>query len=166
MNEKEPNFESLRQLVALKRHEMPPPGYFNNFSRQVIARIRAAEAEAPAGLYEQLFGKTPWLFKLLQTLETKPAFAGGFATTLCALLVFGAVMAAQRPESVAQAILQPTPQEPAPLVASTGPATIVPPVNQFLIAENSTNPVISFSPAPFGQMPVSSQLIGFPISGN
>ena len=50
MNENQPNFESLRRLLALKRHETPPPGYFNNFSRQVIARIRAGETGAEAGM--------------------------------------------------------------------------------------------------------------------
>lgn len=164
MNENQPNFESLRRLLSLKRHETPPPGYFNNFSRQVIARIRAGEDEAPAG---SLFGYMPWLFRLLQSFETKPVFAGGFATALCALLLFGAVIA-QRPESVAQAILQPTPQEVAPL-ASTAATPLTPPVNQMLIAENSTNPVINFqsgSSVSLGQMPVNAQFTSFPVSGN
>ncbi len=86
----------------------------------------------------------PWLLELLQSFETKPVFAGGFATALCALLLFGAVMA-QRPESVAQAILQPASQEAAPLIASATPTTIASqPVNQMLIADNSTNPVVNF----------------------
>ncbi len=32
MNESEHNFQDLKRLLKLKRHEVPPPGYFNNFS--------------------------------------------------------------------------------------------------------------------------------------
>jgi hypothetical protein len=44
MNETEQNFEELKKLLTIKRHEVPPPGYFNHFSGQVISRIRAGEA--------------------------------------------------------------------------------------------------------------------------
>ncbi len=165
MNENQPNFESLRRLLELKRHETPPPGYFNNFSRQVMARIRDGEAEAPAG---GLFANLPWLLNLLQSFETKPVFAGGFATALCGLLLFGAVMA-ERPEFAAQAILQPALAEVTPLASSTA-TPLTPPANPFLIADNSTNPVINFqsdSSVSFGQMPVNAQFTSFPVmAGN
>jgi hypothetical protein len=61
MSENQSNFESLRRLLALKRHEMPPPGYFDAFSRRVIARIRAGETEAPASLSQRLSDQVPWL---------------------------------------------------------------------------------------------------------
>ncbi len=143
MNENQPNFESLRHLLALKRHEIPPRGYFNNLSRQVMARIRAGEAEVPVSLSERLFAKAPWLLKLLQGLEMKPVFACGFASALCLLLLFGVILA-QRPEPVSEALLQPATTEVATL-ATASPATSVAlqPVNQF-IADNSTNPVFSF----------------------
>jgi len=164
MNESEPNFELLRRLLALKRHETPPPGYFNNFSRQVMARIRAAEAEAPAAFSDQLFGRLPWVLRILKSLETKPVFAGGFATALCGLLLFGAVMARQ-PEYAAQAIFQPPSQGTAPLIASATPTSLSPPPNQFFI-DSSTNPVVNFSPIGSGQMQFSSQFTTFPASGN
>jgi hypothetical protein len=163
MNETEPNFESLRRLLALKRHETPPPGYFNNFSRQVIARIRAGESETSPSLADQVFGGMPWFLRLLQSFETKPVYAGGFATALCGLLLFGAVMA-QRPESISQIILQPTVQDAAPLIASATPTALAQPVNPMF--DNSTNPVVSFSPAPSGQIPFSPQFANFPVSGN
>jgi len=163
MNENQPNFESLRRLLSLKRHETPPPGYFNHFSSQVIARIRAGETGAEAGWPERLFTIMPRLLGFLQSLETKPVFAGGFATGLCALLLFGALMA-QRPEFAAQAILQPVPQEMTPLVASAAPTTVVQPVNPMFIEDNSTNPVSNFASAPMGQMPVNAQFTSFPVS--
>jgi hypothetical protein len=165
MNENEPDFESLRRRLALKRHETPPPGYFNNFSRQVIARLRAGEAEVRTGQADPVFGGVPWLLRLIQSLETKPIFAGSFATALCGLLLFAAVMG-QQPEYVTQTILSPAPQNASPLMASATPTTLSQPVNQFFIADNSTNPVINFASAPLGQMPVGAQLTAFPVSGN
>ena len=40
MNAEPENFDQLCRLLKLKRHESPPPRYFNDFSSQVIARIR------------------------------------------------------------------------------------------------------------------------------
>ncbi len=171
MNENQPNFESLRRLLALKRHETPPPGYFNNFSSQVIARIRAGETEAANGWPARLFSSIPWLVNVLQAVETRPVFAGGFATALCGLLLFGAVIA-QRPDSASTAFMPPAAPGVASFASVTPPANptaSVLPANQFMVADNSTNPVFSFQPpatVPFSQMPVGAQFVNYSGSGN
>jgi len=82
MNPDSHNFEQLRKLLALKRHEQPPPGYFNRFSGQVISRIKAGE-KAGDGL--------DWLGRLWSVLETKPMLTGAFGAAVCALVISGIV---------------------------------------------------------------------------
>jgi hypothetical protein len=87
MSENENDFEALRRLLALKRHEIPPPGYFEDFSGFVIGRIRASEAAR----------ELPWLLRLLQAFEAKPAYPVALASALCTLLLFGIVSVEQSP---------------------------------------------------------------------
>ena len=72
------NFDQLRRLLALKRHEAPPPGYFHGFSSKVMARIEAAEAAAPA-----------WWLKLGFDFNFKPALVCGLGVVVCGLLSAG-----------------------------------------------------------------------------
>lgn len=44
MDSSRDNFETLQKLLRLKRYEQPPPRYFNEFSGNVIAKIRAGAA--------------------------------------------------------------------------------------------------------------------------
>lgn len=91
MSEDTENFEPLRRLLALKRHEQPPPGYFNNFSRQVILRIQAGERGEEAVIFGRFSWEAPWLQRIWAALETKPVLAGAFGVALCGLLITGAV---------------------------------------------------------------------------
>jgi hypothetical protein len=97
MSQDNQDFTSLQRLLALKRYEQPPPGYFNNFSSQVIARIKAGEG-AHENAFERLFLDAPWLQRLWGLLETKPLMAGAFGAAVCALLVSGVVYS-ERPEN-------------------------------------------------------------------
>ena len=164
MNESEDNFESLRRLLALKRHEIPPPGYFNNFSDRVVARIRAGET---AGSWEK--AGSFWLLNFFRIFETKPAFAGAFASSLCMLLLFG-VIYTERPDSTPKTSLLATMQAPAiSLAANTTTPAAAPDLSassQPMGLMISTNPVLSLAPIAsfFGQpnplaQPVSTGLL-------
>lgn len=146
MSETNNNFEDLKKLLKLKRHEIPPPGYFNHFSGDVISRIRTGEAGGSASFIERLQGESPFFSNLLHIFSARPGVIGGLATGLCLLLLISVVLA-DRSEpgsaegSVAMAQVETTQSAPEanPTLASLQPAadggiTV------------STNPVTSLQP--------------------
>jgi hypothetical protein len=167
MNENENNFESLRRLLALKRHETPPPGYFKNFHGEVMARIRAGEGSSAKRKIIEL----PWLVRLLSACEAKPAFTGAFAFALCLLLIFGIVYA-ERPDSMTQPLLtqtmQAAPSGMSLAIASSSDLNAQPAIQPAFISISSTNPVFNAQPASllFGQPSATAQPLTFPLSGN
>ena len=119
----------MRRLLALKRHEQPPPGYFNDFSRQdVMARIRAGEREAEASGLEWLFWEAPWLRRVWALFETKPILVGAFGAAICALLLSG-LNYAEHGDAAATALL-PLPESSQPAQASevAGDHSALPPL--------------------------------------
>jgi hypothetical protein len=91
MNPDSEDFDSLRQLLALKRHEVPPPGYFDRLSRDVMARIKAGEQGGQVG------ADFSWFQRLLSMFDVKPVFAGAFGTAVCAFLISGVISSEQTP---------------------------------------------------------------------
>jgi len=83
------DFSGLRRLLALKRHEQPPPGYFNHFSREVILRIRSGERASDHGYESWLV--TAWLQRLWSAMENRPALAGAFGACVCAAMLWALV---------------------------------------------------------------------------
>jgi hypothetical protein len=166
MNENENNFESLRRLLALKRHETPPPGYFANFSAAVTARIRAGDARRTASVPDRLADELPWLFRLMSAFEAKPAFAGAFASALCLLLLVGIVYAERPSDIEPQPILQAT--------LDTSPLAVATPVNlssqpaEQTVFLSSTNPVFNSQPAGawFASQGPTVQPVNFMLPGN
>jgi hypothetical protein len=139
MDNQTENFEQLQRLMKLKRHETPPPAYFNNFSRDVIAGIRAQRNQAKTDPLKQLESEAPWLLRLWRSLEARPAFAGAFGMTICAVLVGGIVMMEKPANSVGGLAINPD-TSASPFVAASPTA-----------AEASTVPLIlasSNAPAP------------------
>jgi hypothetical protein len=167
MKENENNSEPLRRLLALKRRETPPPGYFENFSAEVLACIRAGDAGGMKSFSERLPVELPWLFRLLSAFEAKTAFAGVFAFSLCLLLVFGIVYA-ERPDAAPQSLMQ-TAQAGSPLaVATSASLSSLTPVQPALVPISSTNPVFnSQSAAPwFASQGAELQQVNFTLPGN
>jgi len=161
MNENEDNFEMLRRLLVLKRHETPPPGYFNNFSGQVLRRIRAGENVESASVLDQLFGPASRLGRILRILDAKPAFASGFAGALCLVLLFGIVYA-ERPDMASPPMLQ---AENTPTsLAALSPTAMSQPAGQIGIM-SSTNPVLNLQGinANFGQQNMLAQPASFQV---
>jgi hypothetical protein len=151
MSENEQDFDTLRRLLALKRHEIPPPGYFENFSGNVIARIRAGETAA----------ELPLLLRFIQWFERRPALPVGFASSLCLVLLYGIVSIQQTP-GIASSWGQPvqggiTSIATTPATADTGPswnsvsdATNPPASDSQLFSSHSPAPSfeqVGFSPA-------------------
>ncbi len=132
MNPEQENFQDLRRLLALKRYEQPPPGYFNHFSDQVIARLQAGERFEQHSVLETLFYQAPWMQRLWKALETKPIIAGAFGVAVCGLLVAG-IGYSERTESPNIAVLAPPTAE--------SPMAIT-------VATESASPLTADSPAP------------------
>jgi hypothetical protein len=136
MSQNTENFESLRHLLTLKRHEQPPPGYFNSFSSQVIARIKLGEtgeerANSGRGIWE-----ASWLQRLWAAFETKPILAGGFAVAVCGLLIGGMVYTENVPAT-----------ESAPnLVEVANAMAVMPVANHPLLVKSSALETPSTSP--------------------
>ena len=89
MNADPPDFDALRRLLKLKCYENPPPRYFNNFSSQVINRIRAGRSgrgqDAPAG------ASPAWLQRIFSAFREGPVLAGACAAGVITLLAGGAI---------------------------------------------------------------------------
>ncbi len=90
------NFENLRRLLALKRHEQPPPGYFDELRAGVTDRLRAGDV-APERLGERLSWEIPWLSRLLESLSARPAVPGLLGAAACAVVLAG-VLYAEHPD--------------------------------------------------------------------
>jgi hypothetical protein len=86
MSPEQNEFRELRRLLALKRHEQPPPGYFDRFSAQVITRIRLGEPPVENSWFHRVFSEVQraWL-----AFESKPAMAGALGLMACGLLAAG-----------------------------------------------------------------------------
>jgi len=91
MSLEQESFEQVRRVLALKRHEIPPPGYFHHFSREVIVRIKAGET----GDARALMAHGSWFQRFWHMLDTRPVWAGAVGAAVCGFFVVGAVISSE-----------------------------------------------------------------------
>ena len=96
MDSQPENFENLRRLLALKRHEQPPPGYFDELHAGVINHLRAGDV-LPERLTKRMSWELPWLRRFLTGISAQPALPGLFGAAACAMVLAG-VLYAERSE--------------------------------------------------------------------
>jgi hypothetical protein len=92
MNSDPDDFRALRQLMALKRHEQPPPGYFNRLPGIIIDRIQSGE------------GKLGFWERIVSEFSFRPVFAYGVALAAFGALTFSVLYSVKtQPQQSAQA---------------------------------------------------------------
>ena len=106
-------FESVKKLLALKRHEEPPPGYFDHLPREVRARIAHAQANPES-----------WWRRWVDAWNLSPQLTVGYAAAACVLVLGGFWLANQSgPQGGKQLVTTPPP------LATTNQADLVNPSN-------------------------------------
>lgn len=163
MNADNQDFEALRRLLKLKRHEPPPPRYFNDFSTQVLNRIRNTTPTIQDDALEQVTAQSLWLERIVAAFQNKPLLAGAFGAAVCGLLVFGVAYSERinaNPPSVDLAVTQPQPNvlPPAAGVFNTDP----------MLMASSTNPITPATGSIFDAIKIStaSQPVNWKPGGN
>jgi hypothetical protein len=71
--------ERLQRLLALKRHETPPPGFFDRLPNRILLNIRAGIEMA----------ERPWWERAWESLRAEPMVAGSYAALGIGALMFG-----------------------------------------------------------------------------
>ena len=91
MNSDPNDFEALRTLIALKRHEQPPSGYFSRLPDRIAARIEYGEGQL--GFWENL----------LAQFAFRPALVYGFSLAALSALTVSVIYSVRvQPEESAQ----------------------------------------------------------------
>jgi hypothetical protein len=95
MNSSPENHENLRKLLALKRHEHPPPGFFPAFSAKVIARIEA----------ESVVRRRPWWQQWFAEMAEQPLLASTYGMLFAGLVVVAIGLAQSPPAENAELVI-------------------------------------------------------------
>lgn len=149
MNPDSQDFKKLRQLMALKRHEIPPPGYFNGFSREVCARIKAGEMGNTSG-------EGSWFQRFWAAVEARPIFAGAFGVAVCGVLIAGILNSEDAGVASGSGLATAQAQGPVPFANVVSPVALnAGNVPQSEMGTNGVNPLESLFNSQVTALPVS-----------
>lgn len=94
MQDSPQEFEKLRQLLTLKRHEIPPPGYFRDFSSRVVSQLERDKVRASEG----------WFQRLTALFQARPAISWSFCMATGLVLVAATTVFEGKPGGPAAAM--------------------------------------------------------------
>jgi hypothetical protein len=138
MNPVDNQFDNLRRLLALKRHECPPPGHFDHLADRIRAALESGRGEPRPGFWTQLAAQ----------FDFRPAFASALALVVGTAFYYG-WSSSHAPEAALPALAT-APSWMPPLKASwPSPATEPDPPNQLLpaVLSSSVYPVVDVGAA-------------------
>jgi anti-sigma factor RsiW len=158
MNTEPQNFEQLRAILALKRHEVPPPRFFQDFPDKVMGRLHLQQHEEEAPL--------PWWQQLLPMFELRSAAVFGVFVVFGGLLVGSIILAAQQDAATQTASVSGPEHLAVTLAMDASSAALFAEVAPVVAPEetfSSTEPVITEppSPSPFNQFNLRIQRASF-----
>jgi len=73
------DFRDLRRLLALKRHEEPPPGYFKYLPDKILVKIER----------DDLSEHSTWWEWMVEKFDARPVLAGAYAFAISGLMLLG-----------------------------------------------------------------------------
>src|SRR3954470_17061412 len=121
------DFERLQKLLALKRYEQPPPGYFNRLPNQIMARIEAGE------------GQSRFWERFIPSFTFRPAMAYGVGLAACGAVALGVFYTSNLPSNKTGAATASTTTMSQPMMVTSAPAASI--ASRDPSSVNSTNPV-------------------------
>jgi hypothetical protein len=146
MNPQPDNSDALRKLLALKRYELPPPRYFQDFPPRVIRRLEQMQSA----------GVSSWWQWLALPFDLKPAFVCACGVVVCGLFSAGVIASTQWSRSgqsagpvMSSAMVSPWSESSQSAVLASQPIT------------GSTEPVLSHPTSPFSQFRVQATPASF-----
>jgi hypothetical protein len=79
MRQSPEDFDDLRSLLALKRHEQPPPGYFKYLPGKILVKIQR----------DDLSEHSTWWEWLVAKFDARPVLAGAYALAISGIMLMG-----------------------------------------------------------------------------